>query len=85
MELKVLFRDHCSGELVVKNKRTVIDRFPFEFDRNLEEALIVSIDKILERNTMDVLSLKSMKVGGNIGSESLSYQIATSFIKALKS
>ncbi len=85
MELSVNFFSHEAGELVVKKGGAIIDRLPFNFNRNLEAVLIQGIDKILERNRMDLLSLKKMKVEGVLKSESLSHQLAATFIKALKS
>jgi hypothetical protein len=85
MELAIHFQDHRLGELIVRKGQITLDRWPFVFERNLGEVLIEGIDKVLERNKMEVLSLKKMKIEGQVGKESLSYQIGTAFIKALKS
>lgn len=85
MDLDILFVSTEAGELVMKEGSQLIDRLAFKFNKNLEAVLIQTIDKILERNRMDILSLKKMKVNGLLKPESLSYQIAETFIKALKS
>ncbi|MDO8495798.1 MAG: hypothetical protein Q7S32_04810 [bacterium] len=69
----------------MKKGKKVLDKLSFVFERNLDAVLIEGIDKLLERNKMVISSLKKMKIEGQIGKESLSYQIATAFIKALKS
>lgn len=41
------------------------------------------LDKFLNKNKMSLLSLKIVKIGGEIRKDSLSFQIAQSFKKAL--
>lgn len=85
MNIDIILKKQERGELVVKRGEKIVGRQFFKFNKNLEEVLITGIDKILEKNRMDLLSLKSIKVGGELGSESLSYQLAKTFIKAFKS
>lgn len=60
-----------------------MDRAGFCWERNLEEVLIESIDKILERNKMNLLTLKIVEWGGKLDKRGLTYQLVSSFKKAL--
>lgn len=83
MVLELNFKNRNIVELILKNGSKVIDRGEFEFDRNLETVLISGLDKILNRNTMLLSSLKMVKIAKSISRDSLSYQIIRSFKKAL--
>lgn len=83
MILELNFKNKNIVSLILKGGQKVIDRADFEFDRNLDEVLIVSIDKILEKNNMDILSLKKAKITGKSEKNSLSHQVAKTFIKGL--
>ena len=83
MTLELIFKNPNIVSLVLKNGKEVIDEVDLQFDRNLEHILISSLDKILNKNKMSLSSLKIMKIGGEVKKDSLSYQIATSFKKAL--
>ena len=71
--------------MILKEKREEIDVLDLEFDRNLETVLISGLDKILNKNKMSLLSLKTVKITGQIKKDSLSFQITESFKKALNS
>ena len=61
-----------------------IDTLTFEFEANLDSVLIVGVDKILKRNRIDTLSLKTIKVIGKVEKGSSAYKIAQTFIEAIK-
>lgn len=83
MVLEVFFESHNKVSLILKNGPKVIDQADFEFNRNLEQVLIAGLDKILNKNKMSLLSLKRVRIAGKIKKDSLSYQIAQVFKKAL--
>lgn len=85
MDIDIVLKNEGVGELVVKKAGKIVERQSFKFNRNLEEVLITGIDKILERNKMGVSSLKKMKVKGELRTESLTCQLARTFVKALVS
>ena len=65
--------------------KKLIDSLTFEFEANLDTMLIAGVDKILKRNRIESLSLKTVKVSGNIEKSSSAYKIAQTFIEAIKS
>ena len=71
-------------ELKLQDGKKLIDSLTFEFEANLDSVLIVAVDKILKRNRIDTLSLKTVKVSGNIEKSSSAYKIAQTFIEAIK-
>ena len=74
------------GEVVLKLQegRRLIDILTFDFEANLDSVLISGVDKILKRNRIETLSLKTVKVTGNIEKSSSAYKIAQTFIEAIK-
>ena len=83
MILELVFKNHHIVSLVLKKGKDVIEEIDFEFNRNLEHVLISGLDKILNKNKMSLSSLKRVRIAGEIGKDTLSYQIAQSFKKAL--
>lgn len=83
MQLVIHFSDARAGEVTLRKGKRIIDRAGFCLERNLEEVLIESIDKILERNKMDLFTLKIGKGGGKLDEQGLTYQLVSSFQKAL--
>jgi len=78
--------------LELRKRGKLIDTLTFEFEANLDTVLIAAVDKILERNRIETLSLKMVKVmvsakgGSASGGEksSSAYKIAQTFIEAIK-
>ena len=62
----------------------LIDTLDFSFHGNLDDLLISSVDKVLKKNRIETLSLKTVKVLGNIEKSSSAYKIAQTFVKAIK-
>lgn len=83
MILELNFKNKKIVSLILKDGQKIIDHADFKFERNLDEVLIASIDKILEKNNMDILSLKKGKITGKLERNSLSRQVAKTFIKGL--
>lgn len=84
MHLVIDFDEAQSGEIMMKKNGRIIDRLTFRLAKNLEQVLMAGIDKILQRHKMNLLTLKNVELGGKIDKESLTYQLALSFKKALK-
>ena len=83
MTLEIFFKNRNFVSLILKDKQKTIDILDLEFDRNLDTMLITGLDKILNKNRMSLSSLKRVRIAGEIRKDSLSYQIAQSFKKAL--
>ncbi len=83
MTLEIFFQNRNFVSLILKHSQKLVDRIDLQFDRNLEALLISGLDKILNKNKMPLSSLKMVRIAGNIRKDSLSYQIAQSFKKAL--
>ena len=83
MTLEIFFKNRNFVSLILKDKQKTIDILDLEFDRNLDTMLITGLDKILNKNRMSLSSLKRVRIAGEIKKNSLSYQIAQSFKKAL--
>ena len=71
-------------ELKLQEGRKCIDTLTFGFEANLDSVLISAVDKILKRNRIETLSLKTVKVSGNIEKSSSAYTIARTFREAIK-
>ncbi len=71
-------------ELKLQKGRVCIDTLTFDFEANLDSVLISTVDKILKRNKIETLSLKTVKIGGDIDKNSSAYKIALTFCKAWK-
>jgi len=71
-------------ELKLQDGKKCIDILTFNFESNLDSVLIAAVDKIMKRNRIETLSLKTVKVAGNIEKSSSAYMIAQTFIEAIK-
>jgi len=83
MRLVIYFHDSRSGKVIMKDGKRIIDQADFNLERNLEGVLTETIDKILERNRMNLFTLKTVQLGGKLDHQSLAYHLAVSFKKAL--
>ncbi len=70
--------------LELRDGKKLIDSLTFEFEANLDSVLIAGVDKICKRNRIESLSLKTVKVAGNIEKSSSAFKIAQTFIEAIK-
>ena len=68
---------------LVKNG-TTIDVVTIKYYHDLSDVLITGLDKFLERNKLDLKSLKSYKIRGDLGQDSTSYKIASAFVRGLQ-
>ena len=84
MDLIINFKDIGKIRLELKRGRMLIDALDFSFQSNLDDLLISSVDKILKRNRIDALSLKTIKIEGDVDKNSSSYKIALTFVQAWK-
>lgn len=84
MELIINFKDRGKVELQLKYGRVLIDSLTFEFESNLDMVLISAVDKILKENRIEELSLKTVRVEGDIDKNSSAYKIVQTFIGAWK-
>ncbi len=83
MRMEIFFHDVQSGKIMLKKGERTIDQAGFCLERNLEEVLIQSIDKIFERNKMNLFTLKTVELSGKLDRQGLAYQLASAFKKAL--
>ena len=84
MDLIINFKDFGKIRLELKQRSMFIDALDFSFHANLDDLLITSVDKIFKRNRIETLSLKTIKVAGNVDKNSSAYKIAQTFIEAVK-
>ncbi|MEK7121742.1 MAG: hypothetical protein AAB857_03475 [Patescibacteria group bacterium] len=85
MDLIIYFKKIGEIELQLKHDGVLTDTLAFEFEANLDSVLIAAVDKIMKRNKIETLSLKTVKVSGKVNKESSAYKIAQTFIEAIKS
>ena len=52
--------------------------------KELLTGLINSLDNLLKRNKVDITTIKTYKILGNLGTDSTSYKIASAFIVGLQ-
>ena len=84
MKLVIYFKKIGEIELRLTNAGKLIYALDFSFNSNLDDLLISSVDKVLKENRIEALSLKTVRVEGDIDKNSSAYKIAVSFIEALK-
>ena len=72
------------GALELCLKEVILDSIDFSFHGDLDTVLIQAVDKLLERNKLDKLSLSQGVVTGNIDETSSSYRVAQAFLEAIK-
>ena len=77
-------RNRGEIELRLLSGKVLISTLDFSFQGNLDDLLIAAVDKIMKRNRIGTLSLKTIKIEGNIDENSSAYKIALSFTKAWK-
>lgn len=71
-------------ELKLMDGKKLIDSLTFNFEANLDKVLILGVDKILKRNRIETLSLKTIKTAGEVDKFSSAHKIAETFIEAIK-
>ena len=74
------------GEVVLelKDGKKCIDTLTFDFEANLDKMLISGVDKILKRNRINPMSLKTIETTGEVDKFSSAHKIAETFIEAVK-
>lgn len=70
---------------IEKKGGLTIDSESFSYYHDLDQKLIIYLDKLLKRNSIDVHSLKGYRIAGNLDTETTSHKIAEAFIKGLES
>lgn len=63
-------------ELLLKNKKNVLDSYKFEEEYQLSEKLLPNIDKLLKKNKLKTSDIKKMTVKSDIGDNFTTYRIA---------
>ena len=81
LEIKL---DQSEVELKILKNRVAIDFEMVKYYHDLSDVLISTLDKLLKRNKIDVKSLKSYEIHGNLGKDSTSHKITSAFIEGLK-
>ena len=61
-----------------------LDSKKLSYYHDLDVKLITSIDNLLRKNMIDISSINSYKIQGNLGINSTSYTIAQAVVEALK-
>lgn len=81
MKLVYNIKNTDTAVLQLKNGRRTLDELHLTVSQGFDSMLITAIDKLLIRNRIDRLSLKSLEIQGEIRPEAVSSMI----IRALKS
>ena len=84
IKLKLKFIDQSRGELSILSERKLIASEAFSFNRDLDQLLLLTLDKLLLKNTMSLISFKTYQIMGRVSRCSLSYQIAQAVLSGLK-
>lgn len=71
-------------EIKLQHDKAVIDRVYLTIDQSLDSMLISAIDKLLLRNRIDRLSLKSLKIQGKTRPEAVSGMITAAIRNGLE-
>ena len=83
-KLKLRFVDQSRGELSILSERKLIASETFSFNRDLDQVLLLTLDKLLLKNTMSLISFKTYQIMGRVSWYGLSYQIAKAVLSGLK-
>ena len=84
MDLVLYFTKIGEIEVRLVKGARVVDALDFSFHGNLDDLLISAVDKILKKNRIRALSLKTVRVDGDVDKNSSAYKIAATFTKAWK-
>lgn len=71
-------------QLELRKSSKLIDTLTFNFEANLDSVLISAVDKIFKRNRIKTLSLKKVRVTGEVKKLSSAHTIAQTFTEAIK-
>ena len=84
--MKVILTIKKENNLVIELKqgRKFVARENLTIDRNLDTLLITAIDKILSRNRIDRLSLRTLEIPGKLKDEAVSAMILKTIKTALE-
>lgn len=82
--LTISFIGHKHIQLQLNADGQQVDAVDFSFDSNLDTVLIETVDKLLKKNRITILSLREITVAGEVDPNSSAYKIAQTFIEALK-
>lgn len=63
-------------ELILKDKKNVLDSYKFEEEYQLSEKLLPNIDKLLKKNKLKTSDINKMTVESDIGDNFTTYRIA---------
>lgn len=83
VSLDIIFKNRSQGELIVRGVPGPDKKAVFVFDKDLDRALLLAIDKLFEKNKIRTLSFKKVKIWGEIRKDSVSYRIAWAVAKGL--
>ena len=83
-KLQILIQDQRKLTLQLKEGRRLVGQEDLTINRNLDTLLITTIDKILVRNNIDRLSLKSMEIRGKMRDTAVSGMILQTIKNATK-
>lgn len=83
MKLIITIKNKGTLAIRLKEGRQTIDEENLTISQNLDTLLIRAIDKILNRNTIDRLSLKTLEISGKMRSEAVSGMILKTLKNAL--
>lgn len=84
MILVFRFMARGQGEVALTEANKQLDIESFEFHRNLDMVLLETIDKLLKRNRITLLSLEKVSIEGDIEQNSLAYTIAKTCAEAIE-
>ena len=84
IKLKLKFIDQSRGELSILSERKLIASEAFSFNRDLDQLLLLTLDKLLLKNTISLISFKTYQIMGRVSRCGLSYQIAQAVLSGLK-
>ena len=85
MNLILILKNQNKLTIQLKQGDKIIDHKPLTISQGFDTLLISSIDKILVKNKIDRLSLKTFKIQGKLKPETVSSMILSTTISGLDS
>lgn len=86
MKPSISTNSHSPGVIEIKLKKgnRILDELHLTITRNLDNMLITAIDKLLAKNRIDRLSLKTLEIQGEMGPGAVSSMILKTIKSALE-
>lgn len=82
--LRLRFINDASAEIALFNGTNLVGLERFSFNHDLDQVLLLTLDKLLLKHTMSLISFKTYQIMGRVSRCGLSYQIAKAVLSGVE-